>query len=80
MGQALRSVPTGEPAFNHVYGTDLFTYLDGHAEAPATFNDGMTGRAASADVAVAHACSLAGRQTHATCGGFAMMKRHGCIH
>jgi len=42
---------------------DLFTYLEGHPEAAATFNAGMTGRAASADVAVAEAYDFLGMRT-----------------
>src|SRR5262249_10639700 len=68
-GEALHAVGTGEPAFNHVYGMDLFTYLEGHPEAAATFNAGMTGRAASADVAVAQAYDFLGMRTIVDVGG-----------
>jgi hypothetical protein len=68
-GQALHAVRTGEPAFNHVYGMDLFTYLDGHPEAAATFNAGMAGRAAAADVAIAAAYDFSGMRTIVDVGG-----------
>jgi hypothetical protein len=68
-GQALHAVRTGEPAFNHVYDMDLFAYLEGHAEAAATFNAGMTGRAASADVAAAEAYDFSGMHTIVDVGG-----------
>ena len=68
-GEALHAIRTGEPAFNHVYGMDLFAYLEGHAEAAATFNAGMTGRAASADIAVAQAYDFSGVNTIVDVGG-----------
>ncbi|MBV9356858.1 MAG: methyltransferase, partial [Chloroflexi bacterium] len=68
-GRALHSVQTGEPAFEHLHGVDFFTYLDRHPEAAAVFNAGMTARAASADVAVAHAYDFSGMHTIVDVGG-----------
>jgi hypothetical protein len=68
-GRALHSVRTGEPAFTHLHGMDAFAYLEGHPEAAATFNAGMTGRAASADVAVARTYDFSGVRTIVDVGG-----------
>src|ERR1700730_1796218 len=68
-GRALHSVRTGEPAFNHLHGTDIFTYLDRNPDAAAIFNAGMTGRAGSADVAVAHTYDFTGAHTIVDVGG-----------
>jgi O-methyltransferase/methyltransferase family protein len=40
-GELLRGIRSGEPAFNHVYGMDLFTYLGHTPMARTTFNEGM---------------------------------------
>lgn len=40
-GELLRRIRSGEPAFNYVYGTDLFTYLGRAPAARTTFNEGM---------------------------------------
>ena len=40
-GELLRGIRSGEPAFNHVYGMDLFTYLGRTPTARMTFNEGM---------------------------------------
>ena len=41
-GDLLHSIQTDSPAFNNVFGTGLFEYLQRHAEAADTFNRGMT--------------------------------------
>ena len=41
-GQLLHSVQTGEPGFDHVYGMNLFEYLNGHPDAARVFNGNMT--------------------------------------
>jgi hypothetical protein len=41
-GDLLHSIQTGSPAFNNVFGTGLFEYLQRNAEAADTFNRGMT--------------------------------------
>src|SRR6202140_4634948 len=38
----LHSVQSGEPAFTQVFGTNLFSYLQQHADAADAFNRGMT--------------------------------------
>jgi hypothetical protein len=39
--EMLHSVRTGEPAFDHVFGSPFFDYLTAHPEAGAIFNGGM---------------------------------------
>ena len=41
-GNLLHSIQTGSPAFNNVFGTSLFDYLQHNADAADTFNHGMT--------------------------------------
>lgn len=41
-GDLLYSVRTGCPAFNQVFGTSLFGYLESNADASASFNRGMS--------------------------------------
>lgn len=41
-GELLHTVRTGETAFDHVYGTGFFEYLEGHPEAAAPFHGAMT--------------------------------------
>jgi hypothetical protein len=41
-GELLHSVRTGSTAFNHVFGTSLFDYLQQNADAADAFNRGMT--------------------------------------
>ena len=41
-GDLATTIATGEPAFNHVFGTGVFEYLSAHPEDAAIFNDGMT--------------------------------------
>jgi 2-polyprenyl-3-methyl-5-hydroxy-6-metoxy-1,4-benzoquinol methylase len=41
-GDLLHSIQTGSPAFNNVFGTGLFEYLQRNAEAADAFNGGMT--------------------------------------
>lgn len=41
-GDLLQSVRTGSPAFNKVFGTGLFEYLQRNTEAADAFNSGMT--------------------------------------
>jgi hypothetical protein len=43
-GQLLHSVKTGEPAFDHVFGTGLYSYLAQHPEPAEVFNAGMAGQ------------------------------------
>jgi SAM-dependent methyltransferase len=44
-GSLLHAVETGQSAFEHAHGTDLFSYLAANPEANNSFNEGMTARA-----------------------------------
>jgi len=44
-GSLLYAVETGQSAFEHAHGTDLFSYLAANPEANNSFNEGMTARA-----------------------------------
>jgi hypothetical protein len=46
-GSLLYAVETGQSAFEHAHGTDLFGYLAANPAANNAFNDGMTARAES---------------------------------
>jgi len=54
-GELLHSVQTGEPAFDHVFGMDLFQYFGTNPEAGSVFNAAMTSRGRQEDAAVAAA-------------------------
>jgi O-methyltransferase domain/Dimerisation domain len=41
-GELLHSVRTGQPAFDHIHGTALFSYLDSSSDAAAVFNEHQT--------------------------------------
>ncbi len=41
-GEMLHSVETGETAFGHVFGMDIWQYREQHPESNAIFNDAMT--------------------------------------
>ena len=41
-GELSTTIATGQPAFNHVFGTSFFEYLSGHPEDAAIFNTAMT--------------------------------------
>src|SRR5258708_5826442 len=49
-GELLHSVRTGSTAFNHVFGTSLFDYLQQNADAGDAFNRGMTNLSSLVDV------------------------------
>jgi hypothetical protein len=42
-GHLLHTVSTGETAFDHVHGTNIFDYLAGHPDVATLFNAGMAG-------------------------------------
>ncbi len=51
-GHLLHSVRTGDNAFRHLQGTDVWTYRESHPQASAVFNRAMTGNAQRAAQAV----------------------------
>jgi ubiquinone/menaquinone biosynthesis C-methylase UbiE len=54
-GRLDHSVRTGKPAFEEVFGTDCFTWLQGHASSLTVFQQAMTGLSAASGSAVATA-------------------------
>jgi len=54
-GRLDHSVRTGKPAFDEVFGSDCFTWLQGHASSFAVFHQTMTGLSAASGSAVAAA-------------------------
>jgi SAM-dependent methyltransferase len=55
-GQLAYSVKTGLPAFDHVFGSNVFEYLSHHPDAAAVFDDAMT--------------SISGAEAHATADAY----------
>ena len=68
-GHLLHAVRTGEPAFDHVHGTDLFTHLRRHPEEGAVFDQLMTNQTAPITRAVAAAYDFAPCATIVDVGG-----------
>lgn len=68
-GEALHSVRTGEPGFEHAYGGTLFDWYATHPEESAIFDEAMTAISATEAAAVADALDFAGIRTLADVGG-----------
>jgi hypothetical protein len=68
-GDLLRSVKTGEPAFQRLYGMSLFEYLQQHAGAGAIFDQAMTGISEQSAAAVAEAYDFSGIDLLVDVGG-----------
>jgi SAM-dependent methyltransferase len=68
-GNLLHSVQTGSPAFNHVFGTSLFGYLQHNAGAADTFNHGMTNLSSMLAYAVLMAYDFTGISSIVDIGG-----------
>jgi 2-polyprenyl-3-methyl-5-hydroxy-6-metoxy-1,4-benzoquinol methylase len=68
-GDLLQSVRTGSPAFNNVFGTGLFDYLQRDAEAADAFNDGMTDLSSLLAYAVLMAYDFSGISSIVDIGG-----------
>lgn len=54
-GRLDHSVRTGKPAFDEVFGSDLFAWLDGHPLSSRVFQEAMTGLSAATGSALAAA-------------------------
>ncbi len=65
----LHSIQTGSPAFNHVFRTSLFNYLQQHADAADTFNQGMTNLSSMLAYAVLMAYDFTGISSVVDIGG-----------
>ena len=59
-GQLLHSVRTGETAFAHVHGLELFDYLDRHPHTAAVFHQAMTSNTAWSGTAITAAYDFSG--------------------
>jgi SAM-dependent methyltransferase len=68
-GSLLHSVRTGSPAFNHVFGTSLFDYLQQNADVGAAFNQGMTNVSSMLAYAVLMAYDFTGISSIVDIGG-----------
>ncbi len=68
-GHMLRSVQTGSPAFNHVFGASLFDYLRQNVDAADAFNQGMANVASMLAYAVLMAYDFAGISSIVDIGG-----------
>ncbi len=68
-GNLLHSIQTGSPAFNDVFGTGLFHYLQQNADAAGTFNRGMTNLSSMLAYAVLIAYDFAGISSIVDIGG-----------
>jgi SAM-dependent methyltransferase len=68
-GNLLHSVQTGSPAFNKVFGTSLFDYLQQNAPAGDAFNQGMTNLSSMLAYAILIAYDFAGISSIVDVGG-----------
>ena len=68
-GDILHSVKTGEPAFEHVFGTGFFQYVERNPEAAKVFNEAMTSNSAPFSAAVAAAYDFSHIGTLVDVGG-----------
>jgi len=68
-GNLLDSVQTGFPAFNKVFGTSLFDYLQQNATAADAFNQGMTNLSSMLAYAILMAYDFAGISSIIDVGG-----------
>jgi len=65
----LHSVRTGQPAFDHVFGSPLFQYFSTHPEAARIFDDAMTSRSGQENTAIVAAYDFAATHTVVDVGG-----------
>jgi O-methyltransferase domain/Dimerisation domain len=68
-GNLLHSIQTGSPAFDNVFGTSLFDYLQYNADAADTFNQGMTNLSSMLAYAVLMAYDFTGISSIVDIGG-----------
>jgi SAM-dependent methyltransferase len=68
-GELLHSVRTGEIAFDHAFGMDVWKYLSQHPDNAQIFNDAMSGMTAQANEALHAAYDFAGVGTLMDIGG-----------
>ena len=68
-GRLDHSVRTGKPAFDEVFGSDCFTWLESHASSFASFHQAMTSLSAASGSAVAAAYDFSGVRKLVDVGG-----------
>lgn len=68
-GELLHSIKTGEPAFEHRYGMNIFQYLDQNPEAAKIFDDGMTSYSSTEEPALLSSYDFSASQTLIDIGG-----------
>ena len=68
-GRLEHSVHTGKPAFEAVFGTDCFTWLQSNASSFTVFQEAMTGLSAASGSAVAQAYDFSSLRTLVDVGG-----------
>ncbi len=68
-GDILTSVRTGEPAFQRVFGTDAFGYLEKHPDEAAVFDEAMAAFTTSISAAVANAYDFSAMRSVIDVGG-----------
>jgi hypothetical protein len=59
-GALLNTVQTGEPAFQHVHGQDMFEYLAAHPDSSSVFQQAMTSNTAGSGTAITRAYDFSG--------------------
>lgn len=67
--ELLHAVRTGEPAFDHVHGTDYWTYLADHPADAAIFDNAMGNLARQVHAVALDACDLSGSRRLVDVGG-----------
>jgi len=65
----LHTVKTGQPAFEHVFGTPPFQYFEAHPDAARIFDEAMTSRSGLENAAIITAYDFAGARTIVDVGG-----------
>jgi O-methyltransferase domain len=68
-GEALHSVRTGEPAFEHIYGMPLFDYYSEHPEAARVGAAGLSARSEGENAAILAAYDFAAVDSVTDVGG-----------
>ena len=67
--EALYSVKTGKPAFDHVFGKPHFQYFSKNPDAARIFNEAMTSRSAPEDAAILSAYDFSRHESIVDVGG-----------
>jgi hypothetical protein len=67
--EAMHSVKSGKPAFDHVFGKPHFKYFSEHPDAARSFNEAMTSRSGPEDTAILSHYDFSGSHTIVDVGG-----------